>query len=332
MGLLFCLEVIFMKLVILDSYTAVSTDLSLNCLYELCPSIEFYDRTQPEDIVKRIGGAELLLINKTPLTAEVLRECPRVKYIGLFATGYNNVDVDYCRQNGIVVSNAPSYSSNAVAQLVFADILHFYSMPGWHDQEVRAGKWEHCREFSFYNPAIRELSGKTIGLVGFGNIAKKVASIAAAFDMDVLVHTRTPYSGPLIGRLRFVPFAYLLENSDIVSLHCPLSPETERRMDQKAFSRMKPSAILINTARGGLIDEAAAANALNTGKIAGMAADVVSEEPLRSSNPLLHAKNCLLTPHIAWACRESRERLIQIVYHNLDAFLKGRPIHNVASL
>lgn len=319
-----------MKLVILDSYTAVSTDLSLECLKELVDEMDVYGRTPPADTAARIGNAELVITNKTVLDRAVLEQCPNVKYIGLFATGYNVIDVDYCRERGIVVSNAPSYSTNAVAQLVFAFLLHFSSMVAKHDAEVHSGKWALCEDFAFYDPRICELAGKTIGIIGFGSIGKKVALLAQAFDMKVLAFSRTVRPELEEENLRFVSLERLLAESDYVTLHCPLFPETTRLINRERLAMMKPSALLINTARGGIIDEQAVADALNDGIIRGYAADVAAVEPILPENPLLQAKNCVITPHIAWAAKESRARLIELVRDNLKAFLEGSPINNVA--
>lgn len=319
-----------MKLVILDSYVAVSTDLSLDSVQALADTTEVYDRTAPEETASRIGDAELVIINKTILSREILEQCPNVQYIGLFATGYNVVDIDYCRQRGIVVANAPAYSTNAVAQMVFAYLLELASMVAKHNTEVHEGKWASCADFAFYDPHICELSGKTLGIIGMGSIGQRVAELAQAFGMQVLANSRTPKPELLREGLRFVPLEDLLRESDAVTLHCPLFPETAKLIDAKRLALMKPSAWLINTARGGVIDEQAVADALNNGVIAAYAADVATVEPVDPQNPLLRAKNCILTPHIAWAARESRERLIGIVRDNLEAFLNGRPINNVA--
>lgn len=320
--------VISMKLVVLDSYAAVSNDLSLDCLKPLCDNMEVYDRTPAELAVERIGDAELVIVNKTVLSRAVLEQCPNVKYIGLFATGYNIIDIDYARERGIVVANAPAYSTAGVAQLVFALILHFYSMTAQHDTLVHQGNWTNCVDFCFYDPHISELYGKTIGIVGFGSIGKKVAQIARAFDMNVLVYSRTVY--PEYKDVTFVSFKELLKGSDIITMHCPLFKETERMINADAIAQMKPNALIINTARGGVIDEQALADALNAGRIAGAGVDVVSVEPIAADNPLLGAKNCVITPHIAWAGRETRARLIGIVEDNLKAFLGGNPQNNVA--
>ena len=319
-----------MKLIVLDSYAAVSTDLSLDCLKPYCDTMEVYERTPPELLIERIGDAEAILINKTVITREIMDACKNLRYIGLFATGYNVVDIEAAKEKGIVVANAPAYSTNGVAQLTLGMILHFYCLTAEHDRRVHNGEWTNCKDFCFYDPRIRELAGKTIGLVGFGNIAKKVAKLAQAFDMKVLVWSRTVYPEHESEDLKFVSFDELLKNSDIVSLHCPLFESTRRLINADSIAKMKDGALLINTARGAVIDEQAVADALNSGKLIGAGVDVAEVEPIPASSPLLTAKNCVITPHIAWACRESRERLIGIVKDNLAAFLAGNPTNNVA--
>ena len=320
-----------MKLVILDSYTAVSTDLSFDCLEKITTDITIYDRTQPQDVVERIGTAQMILINKTQVTKAMLEQCPNLTYIGIFATGFNMVDLAYCKERGIVVSNVPGYSTNAVAQLTYAFMLQFTFLVDKHNQEVHDGKWVENDTFCYYDPRITELCGKTLGLIGFGNIAKQVARIAAAFDMNVLVYSRTTYPEYETDRLQFVDLNEVLTKSDILSLHVPLFPETEKLINSDALLKMKSSAILINTARGGIIDEQAVADALNNGKLAGAGLDVTTVEPILETNPLLTAKNCVITPHIAWSCRESRARLMEIVYENLQAYINGTPQNNVAN-
>lgn len=320
-----------MKLVILDGFTAVSTDLSLEPLRAYCDEMIVYERTPQTKVADRIGDAEMVVINKTQMSREVLDQCPNLRYIGLFATGYNNVDIACCRERGIVVANAPDYSSVSVAQLVFAYLLHFYSMVDWHDREVHAGAWQNCADFAFYNPAICELAGKTLGIIGFGSIGQKVAALAEAFGMKVLVCSRTKKPDFESEYLRFVPLEELLEHSDAVTLHCPLFPETARLINEQTLAKMKPTALLLNTARGGIMDEQAVADALNAGRIAGAAVDVSTIEPIPADSPLLTAKNCVITPHIAWATREARERLIDIVAENLRAFVTGEPKNNVAN-
>lgn len=317
-----------MKLVVLDSYAAVSNDLTLDGLNQFCDSLSVYDRTPPELTVERIGDAEMVIVNKTVLSKEVLSKCPNVKYIGLFATGYNIIDIDYARERGIVVSNAPAYSTAGVAQLTFALILQFYNMVDKHDRMVHEGQWQNCIDFCFYDRGISELQGKTIGIIGFGAIGKKVAQLANAFDMNVLVHSRTVYTE--YTNVSFVSLDTLLQNSDIVSLHCPLFKETEKMINKQALDKIKSSSIIINTSRGGMVDEQALADALNSGKIKGAGIDVVSVEPILSGNPILTAKNCVITPHIAWAGKETRERLIGIVCENVKSFLDGKPKNNVA--
>jgi glycerate dehydrogenase len=319
-----------MKLVVLDSYAAVSNDLSLDCLKQYCDEMTVYDRTLPQDTVARIGDAEMVIVNKTVLNQEVLEQCPSVKYIGLFATGYNIIDVEYCKQKGIVVCNAPAYSTSGVAQLTFALLMHFYNKVDQHNTQVHNGMWSNCVDFCFYDKGISELMGKTIGLIGFGSIAKQVARIAQAFDMRVLVHSRTRYPEYESHSLRFVDMDTLLKNSDIISIHCPLFEETRGLINKEAINKMKTNAIIINTARGPIIDEQAVADALNEGRIAGAGVDVVSFEPIKADNPLLSAKNCVITPHIAWAGKETRARLIGIVAENVRCFLEGTPVNNVA--
>ncbi|MEG0570852.1 MAG: D-2-hydroxyacid dehydrogenase [Oscillospiraceae bacterium] len=313
-------------IVVLDSFATISTDLSLDFLKEF-GEVVVYERTKKSDIVSRIGSADIVFTNKTPLTKEILSMCPNIKYIGLFSTGYNIVDTDYAKEKGIIVTNVPAYSTNAVAQLVFSFILHFYSMVSWHDQKVHEGQWQNCKDFCFYNPNISELYGKTIGIIGFGSIGKKVYEIAKAFDMKVLVNTRTinkNYNPSL-----FVSMPELLEKSDIVTIHCPLFDSTKNLLNEQTISLMKKSAILINTSRGGVVDEQALANALNNATISGGAVDVVSYEPIMPDNPLLKAKNCVITPHIAWAGKETRSRLLDVVYLNLKSYLNGEVINNV---
>jgi len=319
-----------MKLVVLDSYAAVSGDLSLEAFNEFCDEVISYDRTKPNEVVSRIGNAELVIVNKTVLSKEILEQCPNVKYIGLFSTGYNIIDTQYAKERGIVVSNVPQYSTQGVAQLVFAFILHFYNLVDKHSQEVGQGKWTNSLDFCFYDRGLAELAGKTIGIIGFGSIGKKVAQIAEAFDMQILVHSKTRYAEYESEALRFVDFDTMLKNSDIITIHCPLFDETRNLIDESAIAKMKPNAILINTARGPIVDEKALANALNNGVISGAGVDVVSHEPILADNPLLSAKNCIITPHIAWAGKETRARLIKMSVENLKAFLEGCPINNVA--
>lgn len=319
-----------MKLVILDSYKAVSTDLSLDCLKNITSDITFYDRSLPETVVSRIGNADAILVNKTFITSQILEQCPNVSYIGTFATGFDMIDISYCKAHNIVVSNVPDYSSNAVAQLTFTFILDLMFFPDKHNREVHEGKWVENDTFCYYDPRVSELYSKTLGLVGVGNIAKQVARIAAAFDMKVLVFSRTKYPEYENENLHFVDFDTLLTHSDIISLHIPLSEQTKGLIDSSAVAKMKNGTVLINTARGKLIDEQAVADALNSGKLAAAGLDVVAVEPILPTNPLLTAKNCIITPHIAWCATQTRERLIKTVFNNLTAYTSGCPTNNVA--
>lgn len=319
-----------MKLVVLDSYACTSEDLSFDRFAQLA-ELTVYPRSLPQEVAQRIGDAQLLITNKCIIDEAVLRHCPNLKYIGVTATGYNIIDLAACEKRGIVVTNVPAYSTKAVAQHVFASILYFSNQVAQHDKRVKAGEWQNCQYFCFYEPGLMELDGKTIGLVGFGNIAKRVAALAHAFDMKVMVYTRTvrqedqeafPY-------VEFASLEALLQRSDFVSLHCPLTPQTQGLLNRERIGQMKETAVLINTARGPIVEEQALAEALNEGRLRGACCDVVSAEPIQGDNPLLSAKNILLTPHIAWAPRETRQRLLDIVYDNLDSFLKGTPKNQV---
>lgn len=316
-----------MKIVILDSHTLAGSDLPLTA-FERFGDVANYNRTDPAQVAERIGDAEIVLTNKTRITNETLDACPHLRYIGVLATGYNILDPARAAEKGIVVTNIPSYSSRAVAQLTFAFILQFYNKVTAHDAAVKRGEWENCDDFCFYYPT-SELFEKTIGLVGFGNIAREVAKLAQAFGMNVLVNARRPDPRLETPSLRFANQREVFENSDIVSLHVPLNEETRGLVSFEKLSLMKKSALLINTARGPLVVEKDLAAALNAGLIAGAAVDVVSKEPIRPDNPLLKAKNCLITPHIAWAAYETRKRLLQIAVNNVEAFLSGTPANQI---
>lgn len=312
-------------IVILDQSTITNNDLSFAPL-ETLGSLTAYDNTRPEEVVERIGGTSILLTNKVRLTADILCQCKKLKYIGLFATGYNNIDIDCCKKLGITVCNAGEYSTMAVAQHTFALILHFFSHVDTYNHSVSRGDWKNALSFSYFLDTVSaaELAGKTIGIIGFGSIGKAVARIAAAFGMRVLVHTRTlpaSYMYPY----EFVGRETLFRQSDVISLHCPLTPQTEKMIDQSALAEMKPSAILINTSRGGVIDEKALASALSQGTLAGAGLDVLTAEPMAANSPLSGLPNCVITPHVAWAPLETRERLVQIVADNLRCWLEGRP-------
>lgn len=317
-----------MKLVILDGHTLNPGDLSFEPLKEF-GSLTYYDRTPTMLTAERIGDAEIVFSNKTLIDGEIMDACPNLKYIGLFSTGYNVVDIRHAAQKGIVVTNIPDYSSDAVAQHVFALLLSFSNKVAEHDAQVQAGEWSASKDFCFYGKLF-ELAGRTIGLVGFGNIGRRVARIANAFGMKVLVYSRSRRPVPEGIAASYTDFDTLLAESDVVSLHCPLFEETRGLMNAQAFEKMKKTAILINTARGPIVNQADLAQALEKGEIAGAGLDVVDVEPMTVDNPLLHAKNCIITPHIAWAAQETRQRLLEIAVANLKAYLDGAPVHVVS--
>lgn len=316
-----------MKIVVLDGYALNPGDLDWQPLQALA-DCRIYDRTAPAEVVARAKDAEIVLTNKTVLDREIIAQLPKLRYIGVLATGVNVVDLAAARERGIPVTNAPGYSTAAVAQMVFALLLELTSQAGHHGQKVRAGRWSAAADFCFWDRPLLELAGRTLGLVGFGQIGRQVARIARAFDMRVLVHTAHPqrYAGdPAAAEVAFVELDPLFSESDVVSLHCPLTPATDKLVDARRLALMRPDAILINTGRGPLIDEPALAGALAAGKLGGAGLDVLSVEPPPADHPLLQAPNCLITPHIAWAAKAARERLLQIVVENLQGFLTEKP-------
>ena len=308
------------EIVILDGYTTNPGDLSWAPLEEVGP-VTVYDRTPPAEIINRAKDAEIVITNKTVLTAEILAQLPKLRYVGLLSTGTNAVDLKACASRGIAVTNVPGYSTEDVAQLTFALMLELALHVGHHSERVRTGAWTASKDFCFWETPLLELAGKTLGIVGYGAIGSRVCEIAKAFRMNVLVYTRTPKALP--EGTTAVSLEELFRRADIVSLHCPLTAENEKMINQETLAWMKPGAFLINTARGGLIDEVALASALNEGRLAGAGVDVLSTEPPKADNPLLTAKNCIITPHIAWAATEARGRLIGIVAENVKAFLRG---------
>lgn len=318
-----------MKIVILDGHTLNPGDLSFEPLKEM-GSVTCYDRTPSQLTAERIGDAEIVFTNKTLIDRNILDACPNIRYIGLFSTGYNVVDIKYAAERGITVTNVPAYSTGAVAQHVFALVLAFTNKVAEHDRRVQEGEWTSSRDFCFYD-RLTELEGKTMGVVGYGRIGRQVAKIANAFGMSVLANTRTPKQVPDGADIRFVDFDTLLAESDIVSLHCPLFEETKGLIGAEALQKMKPTALLINTSRGPVVNQAELAQALNKGVIAGAGLDVIDVEPMTVDNPLLHAKNCIITPHIAWAALETRKRLLDTAVSNLRAFLDGSPVNVVNS-
>ena len=319
-----------MKIVNLDSYALNPGDLDWSALEKL-GECKFYDRTPVDDddeILKRIGDAEIVLTNKTPLDEKVLKTAPNIKYIGVTATGYNIVDTAAAREAGIPVTNIPTYGTDAVAQFTFALLLEITSQVGLHNKLVHEGRWSSNPDFTFWAKPLMELKGKTLGLIGFGHIAKKVAEIGHAFSMNVIFWNHRPKSD-LPDYVKQVELDELYQKADIISLHVPQTPETTEMINQGAIAQMKDDVILINTARGGLINEKDVADALNEGKIAAAGIDVAQKEPIPADSPLLSAKNCYITPHIAWAPRETRNRLLGIVVENLQAFLKGEKLNVV---
>lgn len=311
-----------MKIVILDAYAANPGDLSWDEFAAL-GELTVYDRTAQEDVAARIGDAEVVFINKVRLTDDIFAACPNLKLVSILATGYNIVDLAAAKRRGITVCNVPGYSTRAVVQMTFALLLEICQQVGLHSGAVHTGRWQTCPDFCFWDRPLIELDGKTMGIVGYGAIGSAVGTVAQALGMKLLVTAR--HEKPVPEGARFVSLPELLAQSDVVSLHCPQTAENARMIDAGALAQMKDGAILLNTARGGLLDEQAVADALRSGKLLAAGMDVVSAEPIRADNPLLTAPNCFLTPHIAWAPLETRRRLQAISAENLRAFLAGKP-------
>ncbi len=316
-----------MKIVVTDAYAVNPGDLSWDFLKKY-GEVTVYENTPNELAAERIGDADIVLINKVLITEALLQKCPNLKLICVLATGYNVVDCDAARRRGIPVCNVPGYGTNAVAQFTFSLLLELCNRVGHHDQLVHEGVWSRCPSFCFWDTPQMELAGKTLGIIGFGSIGRAVGMIAKAFGMQVLAYNRSRCpEGETIGS--YVDLDTLLQTSDIVSLHCPMTPETEKIINADTLAKMKDGTILLNTARGQLVDENAVADALHAGKLRGFAADVVSREPILETNPLLTAPNCILTPHMAWAPIESRQRILDITEASIQAFLSGSPLHVV---
>ena len=319
-----------MKIVVLDGRALNPGDLSYDCLKQF-GEVTLYEHTASEaETIRRIADHEIVLVNKVPITESILSACSNIKLICVQATGYNIVDTAACARRGIPVTNVPAYGTSAVAQFTFALMLELCHRIGHHDHAVHQGKWCECSNFCFWDTPQMELSGKTLGIIGFGRIGQAVAKLAIAFDMRVLAYSRTVH--PELGDLAdFVELDTLLAQSDFISLHCPLFKDNANLINSTTIEKMKNGAFLINTARGGLVDETAVTKALISGKLGGAAVDVISEEPMRRENPLLSAPNCIITPHIAWAPKESRQRLLDCVVENIRCFLSGKP-QNVVNL
>lgn len=314
-----------MKIVNLDGYTTNPGDLSWDVIKRF-GDYTVYDRTPADKVIERAKGANILIINKTVVTREILDALsPELEYIGLQSTGYNVVDCDYARKLGITVCNIPAYSTKAVAQLVFAFILQVTNEVALHSDAVKNGEWCTCPDFCFWKTPLTELDSKIIGIIGFGSIGRRVAKLAEAFDMKVLAYAPRPKDKGELKTVEFVDLDTLLKNSDIITCHCPLTEETKGMINAENISKMKKSAIFINTSRGPVVDEKALADALNSEKIKAACLDVLETEPALESNPLLKAKNCYITPHIAWAAHETRARLLKILEENIEAYLSGKP-------
>lgn len=317
-----------MKIVVLDGYCLNPGDLSWEDMASL-GDLRVYDRTSPAELLNRAEGAEVLITNKTLITGNDMEALPQLKYIGVLATGYNVVDVESAKEKGIVVTNIPAYSTNSVAQMVFAHLLNITQRVGHYACMNRQGKWSDNADFCYWDTELIELNNKCMGIIGFGNIGQATARIALSFGMKVGVFTSKAQS-ELPEGVKKMSLEEIFKNCDVVSLHCPLTPSTQEMVNAERLNLMKPNAILINTGRGPLINEQDLADALNEGKILAAGLDVLSTEPPLSTNPLLSARNCFITPHIAWATKEARIRLMRIAVNNLNEFMKGNIINNVA--
>lgn len=316
-----------MKIVVLDGYTENPGDLSWSG-FENLGELQVYDRTSPDDAAERIGDAEIVYTNKTPVTEATMNACKNLRYIGVLATGYNVVDVSAAKERGIVVTNIPTYGTAAVGQFAIAMLLEICHHVAHHSEAVREGRWTSCPDWCFWDYPLIELAGKTIGIVGFGRIGQTTGRIAKALGMNVVAYDAAENpSGREIAR--YVDLDTLLRTSDVIALHCPLFPATQGMINRESIAKMKDGVIILNNSRGPLIVEQDLADALNTGKVYAAGLDVVSTEPILADNPLLDAKNCFITPHISWAPKESRQRLMDIAVENLRAYMDGSPVNVV---
>lgn len=318
-----------MKLTILDGYTENPGDLSWDWLKELVDEYTVYDRTDDEDIFERSKDADILVTNKTVITGEMLQRLTNLKFISTLSTGYNVIDIDKARELGISVSNIPAYSTDAVAQLVFALLLELTNHVAIYDQSVKDGEWTSCEHFCYTKTPLCELSGKTFGIIGFGKIGSAVAKIALAFGMKVKAYSPNTRTFDGYGTVEFTDLEDVIRSSDVISLHCPLTDKTNGLVNMEFLQKMKKSAFIINTSRGPVINEADLRKALDEGIIAGAGVDVLSSEPPKADNPLISCDKCVITPHIAWASFEARTRLMGIFKENVEAFLKGNPVNVV---
>ncbi len=315
-----------MKISVLDRCTVESNG-DIDCgKITAIGETSFYDLLTDEEMIELCKDSEAVLVNKKVITAEIMDKLPNLRYIGLFATGYNNIDLAAAKERGITVVNAPGYSTDFVAQTALSYMLYFSNSVHLYNEAVRRGDWINSETFSFFTYPLSELRGKTLGIFGFGNIGRRVARLGAAFGMKVIAYSRSHFECDYceeVGRER------LFRESDFLSIHCPLTPDTKEIINKETLSLMKPTAVLINTSRGGTVNEKDLAEALNSGAIRAAAVDVLSLEPMREDNPLYKAKNCVITPHVAWAARETRERLVALVAANLRAFIDGKPVNVV---
>ncbi|QNM06691.1 D-2-hydroxyacid dehydrogenase [Qiania dongpingensis] len=317
-----------MKIVVLDGYTENPGDLSWSGL-EALGELKVYDRTPEEEIVKRIGNAEIVITNKTPVSADTMEKCPSIRYIGVLATGYNVIDTDTAKAKGIVVSNIPTYGTDAVGQFAIALLLEICHHIGHHSEAVHKGRWENNKDWCFWDYPLIELAGKTMGIVGYGRIGQTTGRIAQSMGMKVLAYDA--YKNPALENenCRYAELDEVLSQSDVIALHCPLFPSTEGMINKDTIAKMKDGVIILNNSRGPLIVEQDLADALVNRKVYAAGLDVVSTEPIRGDNPLLNAPNCIITPHISWAPKESRQRLMDIAVNNVKAFLDGEPVNVV---
>lgn len=315
-----------MKICILDGYSLNPGDLDWSPVERL-GDVTLFDRTPADKIVERAADADIVLTNKVPFSADTLRQLPRLRFICVLATGYNIIDTEAAARQGVVVANIPAYSTMSMAQMAFAHILNITNHVASYAREVADGKWTNCPDFCFWDSALTELAGKTMGIVGLGNTGMATARIAVAMGMKVVAMT-SKSADTLPEGITPAPLDDVLASADVVSLHCPLTPSTRHLINAASIAKMKPSAILINTGRGPLVDEQAVADALNGGRLAAFGADVLSQEPPRGDNPLLSARNCFLTPHIAWATLEARTRLMSTATENVRQFIAGEPVAN----
>ena len=314
-----------MKITVLDKCTVTNGDVSLTPI-EQVGEVRYFDTVPSADIPAAIGDSDVVIVNKAKITDEIMEKCPSLKFIGLFATGYNNIDVDAARKRGVAVCNVPGYSTDSVAQLTIAFMLHFATSIGDYATSTARGDWAESETFSYLSYPIGELAGKTLGIFGFGTIGKAVAKIALAFGMKVIAVSHRPMT---YENVEFVTPEVLFSESDYLTFHCPLTPETRGLVNRETLALMKPSAVLINTSRGGVVEEEPLRDALNSGKLRGAAIDVLDTEPMTKGHPYLSAKNIIMTPHIAWASLEARERLIGIVVDNLRAWEAGERYNRV---